>query len=294
MQSMSSNDLMCFEVFASVKQQGTKRERFSSHFAHNSKGGPVAKNVQDLRKEKGYRSAREFAEAIGIPVSTYARYESQPESIPLKQAWAIADHLGCTIDMVVGRDDSNFTDLRGKVQKFYDELSIPNRRLFHEFMDFMEMREEQAKERRRIETERRYASMARFYEKMFMQAIYEDVDPDAMSVFDTYEEQRDAFRAFLMEKVPERRRSSAEKEARRRVDRNLTISRERAEDMERQFTEPTPEEIEERVASYVEHSLQFEEEREGTTEEVVEKILAAYDKREPVEGEARPGYWYNV
>ena len=253
----------------------------------------MAKNVQDLRKEKGYRSAREFAEAIGIPVSTYARYESQPESIPLKQAWAIADHLGCTIDMVVGRDDSNFTDLRGKVQKFYDELSMPNRRLFHEFMDFMEIREEQAKERRRIETERRYASMARFYEKMFMQSIYEDADPDAMIVFDTYEEQREAFRAFLVEKVPERREASAKKEAERRLESTIRMRQRHADEANAEIEQLTKEEEEERLARYYEQSLRFEEEREGTTEEVVEKILAAYDKREPVEGEARPGYWYN-
>lgn len=249
----------------------------------------MAKNVQDLRREKGYRSAREFAEAIGIPVSTYARYESQPESIPLKQAWAIADHLGCTIDMVVGRDDSNFTDLRGKVQKFYDELSISNRRLFHEFMDFMEMREEQAKERRRIETERRYVSMARFYEKMFMQSIYEDEDPDAMIVFDSYDEQREAFKAFLMETVPRRRWSNADTEARRRFIR----MQERLEASGQEIDVLTPEEEEERINRLTEQNLRMEEQREGTVEEVVEKILAAYDKREPVEGEARPGYWYN-
>ena len=33
------------------------------------------RTLQRLRREAGYRSAKEFAEALGIPGSTYARYE---------------------------------------------------------------------------------------------------------------------------------------------------------------------------------------------------------------------------
>ena len=49
------------------------------------------------------------AAVLGIPASTYARYERQPEgpecAIPLSSAWQIADALGCSIDLVVGRED---------------------------------------------------------------------------------------------------------------------------------------------------------------------------------------------
>lgn len=238
----------------------------------------MAKNIQDLRREKGYKSAREFAEALGIPTSTYARYESQPDGIPLKQAWAIADKLGCTIDMVVGRDMSNFADLRGKVQKFYDELSMPSRRLFHEMMGYIEYKEEQYEERRRQETERRFASMARFYDRLFTQSIYEDAEPDALLVFDDQDEMREAFRAFLLEKVPERRKANAEKEAKRSVERSIEMMRRRSEDMERPFTEPSSDEIQERIESSIARHLSYEEESDGTVEEVVERILEAHDK----------------
>ncbi|MBR1830317.1 MAG: helix-turn-helix transcriptional regulator [Atopobiaceae bacterium] len=82
----------------------------------------MAKNIQDLRREAGYRSAKDFAAAIGIPASTYNRYEAQPDAIPLRQAWAIADFLGCSIDMVVGREPVSAEDMRGDAQKFYDGL----------------------------------------------------------------------------------------------------------------------------------------------------------------------------
>lgn len=67
------------------------------------------RTLQRLRREAGYRSAKEFAAVIGVPSSTYARYERTGDGpdcgIPLANAWAIADALGCSIDLVVGRED---------------------------------------------------------------------------------------------------------------------------------------------------------------------------------------------
>ena len=67
------------------------------------------RTLQRLRRAAGYRSAKDFAAVLGIPASTYARYERQPEgpecAIPLSSAWQIADALGCSIDLVVGRED---------------------------------------------------------------------------------------------------------------------------------------------------------------------------------------------
>ena len=65
------------------------------------------RTLQRLRREAGYRSAKDFAEVLNIPSSTYARYERAVEcpecGIPLAAAWQIADALGCSIDLVVGR-----------------------------------------------------------------------------------------------------------------------------------------------------------------------------------------------
>ena len=56
-----------------------------------------------MRREAGYRSAKDFAEVLNIPSSTYARYERAVEcpecGIPLAAAWQIADALGCSIDI---------------------------------------------------------------------------------------------------------------------------------------------------------------------------------------------------
>lgn len=67
------------------------------------------RTLQRLRRQAGFRSAKDFAEALGIPSSTYARYERAGDGtdcgIPLPAAWQIADKLGCSIDLVVGRED---------------------------------------------------------------------------------------------------------------------------------------------------------------------------------------------
>ncbi len=64
--------------------------------------------LQRLRSEAGFRTARDFAAKVGIPESTYSRYERSERGpycgIPLSNAWLIADALGATIDQVVGRE----------------------------------------------------------------------------------------------------------------------------------------------------------------------------------------------
>lgn len=79
-------------------------------------------SLQSLRREAGYRSGRAAAAALGISESTYARYEADPAGVPLRAAWKIADHFGCTIDEVVGRVSYEPGSLRGAVQEAYDAL----------------------------------------------------------------------------------------------------------------------------------------------------------------------------
>ena len=79
------------------------------------------RTLQRLRREAGYRSAKKFAEALGIPGSTYARYERAGDGadcgIPLPAAWQIADKLDCSIDLVVGREDIDRPDgLQKRIQ----------------------------------------------------------------------------------------------------------------------------------------------------------------------------------
>lgn len=60
-------------------------------------------NLQAMRKRAGFKSAREFAEHIGVNVGTYTNYEQGKANMSLLQAWEFADALHCTIDELAGR-----------------------------------------------------------------------------------------------------------------------------------------------------------------------------------------------
>ena len=69
--------------------------------ALNSK--QIGKNLQKLRKLKGYNSAKEFAEHAGISTNTYTGYEQGRIALTFERAWQIADLLNCSLDEVGGR-----------------------------------------------------------------------------------------------------------------------------------------------------------------------------------------------
>ena len=100
--------------------------------------------LQRMRREAGFRSAKDFAERVGIPMSTYARYERAgdgPEcGIPLPSAWAIADELGCSIDLVVGREDIDAAadSIQGRVEA----PSRTGRSMHDAYLRFLAFREE--------------------------------------------------------------------------------------------------------------------------------------------------------
>lgn len=112
------------------------------------------KSLQTLRKAAGYRTSKEFAQSIGIPPTTYMRYEQCSDGlesrIPLKAAWIIADALDCTIDMLVGRID--ISNPEENVQFFYDHLSKSSQERFDEYMEFLQYRDRERgfDQRRRI------------------------------------------------------------------------------------------------------------------------------------------------
>lgn len=99
------------------------------------------RTLQRLRREAGYRSAKEFAKSIGVPVSTYARYERAGDGpgcgIPLANAWVIADKLGCSIDLVVGREDIDAARPSG-IGERADALDSVSREALENFLQFLE------------------------------------------------------------------------------------------------------------------------------------------------------------
>ena len=102
------------------------------------------RTLQRLRREAGYRSAKDFAEVLHIPSSTYSRYERAIEGpecgIPMQAAWAMADELGVSIDLVVGRadiDEQRMPTLDDRVRR----LSRSGREMLDDFMRYLEFRE---------------------------------------------------------------------------------------------------------------------------------------------------------
>lgn len=63
----------------------------------------IGKNLQKMRKAAGFKSAKAFAEHIGVNPNTYTQYEQGLVSISFELAWAIADALDCTLDELGGR-----------------------------------------------------------------------------------------------------------------------------------------------------------------------------------------------
>ena len=60
--------------------------------------------LQRIRKDRGFKSAKAFAEHIGMSKDTYTNYEQGARPITLELAWEFADVLGFTLDELAGRD----------------------------------------------------------------------------------------------------------------------------------------------------------------------------------------------
>ncbi len=60
--------------------------------------------LQRIRKEKGFKSAKAFADSIGMNPHTYTDYEQGRRMFSLETAWEFADALECTLDELAGRE----------------------------------------------------------------------------------------------------------------------------------------------------------------------------------------------
>lgn len=98
------------------------------------------KRLQQLRKNAGYKSARIFAEKIGLNLSTYTSYEQGLASIPIDKAWLIADELNCSVDDLIGRTpiaELN-TDLQTNTMlQLFSQLSSRDQKLVLELTKLM-------------------------------------------------------------------------------------------------------------------------------------------------------------
>lgn len=60
--------------------------------------------LKEIRKARGYKSARAFAESIGMQEKTYRNYEQGSRNLYLDVACELCNALGCTLDELVGNE----------------------------------------------------------------------------------------------------------------------------------------------------------------------------------------------
>ena len=165
----------------------------------------MASNLLKLRKAAGYRNANDFAEAHKIPASTYARYESNPDKIPMDRAWQLADILGTTIDAIVGRKAPAPGTARGEVQLEYDGLTPEARALLDEFREFVRQKDERIRARKRREEERPYEALCYQYEQQMLSELRDGAAFGELVAFDSAEAARTTFESFLQEQAAKKR-----------------------------------------------------------------------------------------
>ena len=165
----------------------------------------MASNLLELRRAAGYKNASEFALVHKMSVSTYTRYESSPDKIPMGAARQLADIFGTTIDAIVDREAPDPACMRGEVQLEYDGLTPEARALADELREFVLMKDEKIRERRRREEERPYEALCYQYERQMLAEMGEGAAFGELVAFDSAEAARATFESFLQEQAAKKR-----------------------------------------------------------------------------------------
>jgi transcriptional regulator with XRE-family HTH domain len=160
----------------------------------------MASRLLELRRGAGYATAKDFAEAMGIPPTTYTRYESSPEKIPLKAAWALADALGASIDEVVGRADGD-GDPRGDVQRAFDALSPRSQEEVLDLIEVFSSRDERTRRDVAAEARRTWESIESRIDRAFLARLTDGPRVDGVLLTGTDAQIRERFEAFAREWV---------------------------------------------------------------------------------------------
>ena len=165
----------------------------------------MASALLELRKAAGFKKSAEFAKVVKIPASTYARYESSPDKIPMGAARQLADWFRVPIDVIVGREEVDVRALRGDVQEEYDSLSEESKLALDQFLAFLVQKDATERRRRQDDEDRRFEALAWNYERQYLQGLDEDADFGDLMAFGTAEQQRAGFERFVREKAAKRR-----------------------------------------------------------------------------------------
>lgn len=97
-------------------------------------------NLQKMRKAAGFKSARLFAEHIGMSVSTYTNYEQGRVSMDVELLWRFADAMNCTVDEILGRE-APYRDMEDPVHRAiadaYEDMNEHGRKRLAEQAEMM-------------------------------------------------------------------------------------------------------------------------------------------------------------
>lgn len=169
----------------------------------------MAKSIQDLRRERGFRSSKEFADALGVSPSSMSRYDRDATLIPVKVAWAMADLLECSIDEVLGR--KYVTSGRSELQEDYDSLSPKTQALVREFMEFAKAKDKKERRIAQAQQDLKFDWICQLYERLFYQSLYDESDSSDPAIFASSDQEREAFKEFVIRKTAEKRRERVAK-----------------------------------------------------------------------------------
>jgi len=125
-------------------EQSFSYEIFSQNFPDDSENRttPSNRNLQALRKANGFKSAKAFAEELGMSNSTYTHYEQNELTMPLGVAIQVADCFDCSIDDLVGRSRNIGPGKPDVIQRKIESLDRGEREFVYEVIDLMEIRKE--------------------------------------------------------------------------------------------------------------------------------------------------------
>lgn len=90
----------------------------------------IGRHLQAARKAAGYKSAKAYAEHIGISKDTYTGYEQGRIAFSIETGWLFADDLGVSIDELCGHDTPKraFSDpLQSALNAFYESMNSQGR-----------------------------------------------------------------------------------------------------------------------------------------------------------------------
>ena len=159
---------------------------------------PAHQPLKWLRARCGVGTPTEFARMLGIPVTTYKRYEEDVRKMPVSALLAICEKLNIGADEALGltsRESGNSTLFR------YEALSLEDRAFVDDIVRAVECNAATRRLGADPTQERRYEGLARYYEQQLIQAHpHLALDSPANTGID---ELREEFSRFAQAKLEE-------------------------------------------------------------------------------------------